>query len=232
MHFYSTIEQAFRQFLKERGENAYKHLKVFFEEQKDIFYAANIKELQAQGLTNEQATIKTRQAWVSTMGRSLEVVIEILLTDFCYKHNLKITNDKALRSKNLTAELDGVKRAIVVHFDEYSVLPDGDIIIYRVTKHSTEVLAILSVKNSFRERYTETPYWKLKLLQSEITQHIQVFMVTPDNDDEISFTTNPKKSRIVMEYELDGIYLAKEQFDSSNKVKGIEQLVNDLEKLL
>ncbi len=95
-----------------------------------------------------------------------------------------------------------------------------------------KILAILSVKNSFRERFTETPYWKLKLLQSPITSHIKVFMITPDNDDEISFKDKPKKARIVMEHELDGLYLAKSHFDQSSKIKGIENLLEDLKRLL
>nr|WP_241893921.1 BsaWI family type II restriction enzyme [Helicobacter pylori] len=37
-------------------------------------------------------------------------------------------------------------------------------------------------------------YWKLKLLQSPVTSHIKVFMITPDNDDEISFKDKPKKA--------------------------------------
>ncbi len=69
----------------------------------------------------------------------------------------------------------------------------GDIILYQTNKDNVKILAILSVKNSFRERFTETPYWKLKLLQSPITSHIKVFMITPDNDDEISFKDKPKK---------------------------------------
>lgn len=35
-----------------------------------------------------------------------------------------------------------------------------------------------------------------------------------------------------MEYELDGIYLAKESFDSTPKIKGIESLVDDLKNLV
>jgi len=57
-------------------------------------------------------------------------------------------------------------------------------------------------------------------------------MITPDKDDEISSFLNPRKSRIVMEYELDGIYLAKDNFDSSTKIKSINYLINDLEELI
>ncbi len=166
------------------------------------------------------------------MGRALEKIIELLLKDFCIKNNVKMTNDKILRAKSVNKELDKVKRALWVHFGEYSVLPDGDIVLYQINKDNIKILAVLSVKNSFRERFTETPYWKLKLLQSPITSHIKVFMITPDNDDEISFKDKPKKARIVMEHELDGIYLAKSGFDESFKIKGIENLLEDLKRLL
>lgn len=37
---------------------------------------------------------------------------------------------------------------------------------------------------------------------------------------------------IVMEHELDGLYLAKSHFDQSSKIKGIENLLEDLKRLL
>ncbi|MCI7711305.1 MAG: BsaWI family type II restriction enzyme [Helicobacter sp.] len=228
---YEKISINFKNFLEAKGQEAYKNLKIFFDAQKQEFYNDKITELQNNGVDKQEAVIKARQAWVSVVGRALELVIEILIQDFCHKHNIKTTNDKTLRSKKLSGELDSVKRALLVHFGEYSLLPDGDIILYKI-KPQIKVLAILSIKNSFRERYTETPYWKLKLKESTLTQHIKVFMITPDNDDEISFCENPKKPRIVMEYELDGIYLAKSEYDSSSKIKGIESLVQDFERLL
>ncbi|GAA7979687.1 BsaWI family type II restriction enzyme [Helicobacter pylori] len=183
-----------------------------------------------QNKGKEEASILARQGFVSAIGRVLEKIIELLLKDFCIKNNVKMTNDKILRAKRINGELDRVKRALLVHFGEYSVLPD--VILYQTNKDNVKILAILSVKNSFRERFTETPYWKLKLLQSPITSHIKVFMITPDNDDEISFKDRPKKARIVMENELDGLYLAKSHFDQSSKIKGIESLLEDLKRLL
>lgn len=232
MQAYQKIETEFREFLTKHGNAAFKMLKTFFETQKENFYKEKIHELTAGGMSVPEATIKVRQGWVSASGRSLEVVIEILIENFCTQHNLHITNDKILRGKKLTDELDLVKRALVVHFGDYSVLPDGDIIIYQFKNSTPKILAILSIKNSFRERYTETPYWKLKLAQNKNTKHIKVFMITPDNDNEISFVKNTKKSRIVMEYELDGVYLAKDDFDATAKIKGLENLISDLEALV
>ena len=227
------VVQNFLSFYKLYRNNAFKKIKEFLSNQKDIFYENKISELQNNGLSKEEAVIKTRQGWVSVVSRSLEQIIEIIICDFCNKHKLKITNDKILKSKNLDEELNLVKRAILVDFGENCVLPDGDIIIYKIVEKRVKILAILSIKNSFRERYTETPYWKLKLAENNLTKDIKVFMITPDNDDEISFLgVNPKKSRIVMEYELDGIYLAKESFDESDKIKSIDKLIDDLGKLL
>lgn len=227
------VVQNFLSFYKLYRNNAFRKIKEFLSNQKEIFYENKISELQNNGLSKEEAVIKTRQGWVSVVGRSLEQIIEIVIRDFCDKHKLKITNDKILKSKNLDEELNLVKRAILVDFGENCVLPDGDIIIYKIVEKGVKILAILSIKNSFRERYTETPYWKLKLAENNLTKDIKVFMITPDNDDEISFLgVNPKKSRIVMEYELDGIYLAKENFDESDKIKSIDKLIDDLGKLL
>lgn len=227
------VVQNFLSFYKLYRNNAFKKIKEFLSNQKEIFYENKISELQNNGLSKEEAVIKTRQGWVSVVGRSLEQIIEIIIRDFCDKHKLKITNDKILKSKNLDEELNLVKRAILVDFGENCVLPDGDIIIYKIVEKRVKILAILSIKNSFRERYTKTPYWKLKLAENNLTKDIKVFMITPDNDDEISFLgVNPKKSRIVMEYELDGIYLAKENFDESDKIKSIDKLIDDLGKLL
>jgi type II restriction enzyme len=226
------IIERFLQFKDEFGNEAFSRLNEFFDIEKETFYNNKIPYWIKQGYTNDEAVIKARQGWVSTIGRNLEKIIEILIQDFCNENNLKVTNDKILKKQNLSTELDLVKRLILVNFGEYALLPDGDIIIYKLIKDQPKIIAILSVKNSFRERYTETPYWKIKLSQSQVTNHIKVFMITPDKDDEISNGQNPKKSRIVMEYELDGIYLAKDDFDLSQKIKSINFLINNLRDLI
>ncbi len=223
------ILERFKDFMREQPE-PYKFLQVFYAQEKERFLNDKMNDYIKQNKSKEEVSILARQGFVSTIGRVLEKIVELLLKDFCIKNNVKMTNDKILRDKHINGELDKVKRALLVHFGEYSVLPD--IILYQASKDNVKILAILSVKNSFRERFTETPYWKLKLLQSPITSHIKVFMITPDNDDEISFKDRPKKARIVMEHELDGLYLAKSHFDQSSKIKGIESLLEDLKRLL
>ncbi len=193
-----VILERFKDFMREHPE-PYKFLQVFYTQEKERFLNQKMSDYIKQNKSKEEASILARQGFVSAVGRALEKIIELLLKDFCIKNNVKMTNDKILRAKRINGELDKVKRALLVHFGEYSVLPD--IILYQTNKDNVKILAILSVKNSFRERFTETPYWKLKLLQSPITSHIKVFMITPDNDDEISFKDKPKKARIVMKHE-------------------------------
>ncbi|RKV51524.1 hypothetical protein DD769_00725 [Helicobacter pylori] len=192
------ILERFKDFMRGQPE-PYKFLQVFYVQEKERFLNHKMNDYIKQNKSKEEASILARQGFVSAMGRALEKIIELLLKDFCIKNNVKMTNDKILRANRINGELDKVKRALLVHFGGYSVLPD--IILYQANKDNVKILAILSVKNSFRERFTETPYWKLKLLQSPITSHIKVFMITPDNDDEISFKNKPKKARIVMEHE-------------------------------
>ncbi|UOS25398.1 BsaWI family type II restriction enzyme [Helicobacter pylori] len=231
MSLADIILERFKDFMREQPE-PYKFLQVFYVQEKERFLNDKMNDYIKQNKSKEEASILARQGFVSAIGRVLEKIIELLLKDFCIKNNVKMTNDKILRAKRLNGELDKVKRALLVHFGEYSVLPDGNIILYQTNKDNVKILAILSVKNSFRERFTETPYWKLKLLQSPITSHIKVFMITLDNDDEISLKDRPKKARIVMEHELDGLYLAKSHFDQSSNIKGIESLLEDLKRLL
>ncbi|GAA9714413.1 BsaWI family type II restriction enzyme [Helicobacter pylori] len=169
----------------------YKFLQVFYAQEKERFLNDKMNDYIKQNKGKEEASILARQGFVIAIGRMLEKIIELLLKDFCIKNNVKMTNDKILRAKRLNGELDKVKRALLVHFGEYSVLPD--IVLYQTNKDNVKILAILSVKNSFRERFTETPYWKLKLLQSPITSHIKVFVITPDNDNEIGFKDSLKK---------------------------------------
>ncbi|GHQ03638.1 hypothetical protein VN1210_05520 [Helicobacter pylori] len=205
-----VILERFKDFMREQPE-PYKFLQVFYVQEKERFLNDRMNDYIKQNKSKEEASILARQGFVSAIGRVLEKIIELLLKDFCIKNNVKMTNDKVLRAKRINGELDRVKRALLVHFGGYnSVLPD--IVLYQASKDNVKILAILSVKNSFRERFTETPYWKLKLLQSPVTSHIKVFMITPDNDDEISFKDKPKKARIVMEHELDGLYISQKPF--------------------
>jgi len=228
------INSEFRKFLDIHKGDAFLKLSLFLNEFRKIYERNKIAYYQSQGFDITEAQRKSRNSWVAYVGNRLENLIILFLENFCQKHRLKIIKGNILKRANLDRELSIIRRKIEVHFNEYSLLPDADIVIYKNYEGEIDIVAIISVKNSFRERYTETPYWKLKLMQDEVTRPIKVFMVTPDNDNEISFIgeRGPRQPRIVMEYELDSIYLARENFDASDKVKGLNRLLMDLEELI
>ncbi|MBY0378943.1 MAG: hypothetical protein K2P99_00930 [Burkholderiales bacterium] len=234
-----SIKQEFNKFIQRTPDYIHK-INDFVIEQKELFYVYKKDLYESQGLEINEAINKIRQGWVSTVGGVLEGVIEVLIGGFCKQFSLSITNDKSIKAKNRTKELDLVYRNVVIHFGEYAVLPDGDIIIYQYNEipEYVKIIAILSIKNSFRERYTETPYWKLKLQESEVTKSIKVMMITPDADNEISIIKNkagiPTKSRIVLEYELDGVYIAKspDEILITEKIKSLGSLITDLEDIV
>ncbi len=106
---------------------------------------------------------------------------------------------------------------------------------------NSEVLAIVSCKTSLRERIAQACYWKLKLLSSDITRSIQVFLATTDNDDDFIIREGrgrfegKHRNRVIAEYELDGVYILRENFDlnwESKKVKKFERLFDDLVGIL
>ena len=94
------IIERFLKFKEHMGNEVFYRLNEFFDNEKKIFDNEKIPYWIEQGFTNDEAVIKARQGWVSTIGRNLEKVIEILIEDFCKENNLKITNDKILKNRN------------------------------------------------------------------------------------------------------------------------------------
>ncbi len=161
----------------------------------------------------------------------------IMLKELFKDTDVKFVKDSELKGNELTKEKDLVRRMLEIHFNEYSFLPDADIIVYKYDKKNEKVkiFCVLSVKNSFRERGFETTYWKLKLNEYETTKHIKVFMVTPDKDneiDKIEGKRGPKKTRVILEYELDSIYMARDDFEETDKVKELDDLFEDINNLI
>lgn len=205
------------------------------ESEKEKYLSEKINFYISKGYSKEDAINKANQSWRTHIGNHLQNIISNILRNYFEKKGLKITQDKNLQKKKLSKELDLVKRMLIINYGKYAFLPDADIIIYKPDNNNIKILCIISVKNSFRERGFETTYWKLKLLESEITKNIKVFLATPDKDDEISkieTIKGAKKMRIILEYELDGIYILKSKFDKTEKVKEFKDIFKDIEKLL
>jgi type II restriction enzyme len=140
------------------------------------------------------------------------------------------------------SEIEGneiIQRKLAVKYGKYLLLPDIDMAIVDynfMEPWKSEILAIISCKTSLRERIAQACYWKLKLLSADVTKNVRVFLATADNDKD--FFINEKneydgmsRDRIIAEYELDGVYILREEFQKaweSNKVKHYEALFDDI----
>jgi type II restriction enzyme len=204
----------------------------FLEEERKEYMERKVNEYKSKGFSDAEAINKANQSWRTYIGARIQDVIFKLLEKGLENSNLKLTTDKILSSKKLSIELEKVKRKLAINYGEYLFLPDADIIIYKnCTNNDINIVSIISVKNSFRERGFETTYWKLKLMESPITSNIKVLLATPDKDNEISYKApngKPKKMRIILEYELDGLYFLKEDFEETDKAKHFESIITDI----
>ena len=190
-----------------------------------------IKEIHRQDALNRGIT-DTEQSWRAFKGKKLEKLIEYIIKDEIQKLNLSIINGNILEHNKYSDnnELDLLKRNLAIDYGEFGMhLPDVDIIIYEPNK--SKIIAVLSVKVTLRERIAQTGYWKLKLMNSNITKDIKVFFITLDEDD--IFSKKPaKKGRAIVEVDTDGCYILTEnKFEKSDKVKLFSEFINDLKKL-
>ena len=95
------------------------------------------------------------------------------------------------------------------------------------------MIAVISSKITLRERIAQTGYWKLKLMQDEVTKHIKVFFITPDEDRDLKTKIPAKKGRAIVEVDTDGSYvMSEEEVEESDKVKMFDKFIEDLRRLL
>lgn len=174
------------------------------------------------------------QSWRAFKGKNLQKLIQYILTDAIEGLGLKIVNGDTLENTiNLSQELSQVKRNVLVNFGASGChLPDADIVIYQ--PDTCKVLAIISSKSSLRERIAQTGYWKRKLLDDAVTKHIKVYLVSPDRDNTLEEGSRSyRKSRAIVEAELDGAYLLTEaEMPDSEKIKLFEYFIEDFQATL
>ncbi len=213
----------------------YNSISELIESEKERYISDKVNIYLSKGFSKEEAINKANQSWRTYIGNHLQKIITNILENYFKDKGIKITQDKRLQKKKLSRELDLVKRMLIINYGKYAFLPDADIIVYKPDGNSVKILCIISIKNSFRERGFETTYWKLKLSESEITKDIKVFLATPDKDNEIAKIETAKgvrKMRIILEYELDGIYILKSDFDRTEKVKDFKDIFKDIEEII
>jgi type II restriction enzyme len=212
---------------KTYGNEVYKHISELFEQAKDLHHEDWLK--------NPTAMKDHEQSWRAWKGKNLEKLVLHMLRKEIELLGLKIVEGNKLErtsGQNLPYELNSVKRNLLVDFGEFgSHLPDVDIIIY--DPKTCKVLAVISSKVTLRERIAQTGYWKIKLSKDQVTKHIKVFFVTPDEDSTLSVKKPAKKGRAIVEVDTDGSYvMSQNQVQESDKVKMFDRFIDDLKKLM
>lgn len=215
--------------------DAYKHISELLRiakefHKKDFLEGATAKAAIADGRTPDH-----EQSWRAFKGKNLEGVIMHIIRDEVQTLGLSIVSGNVLERTNqnrLSRELSLVKRNLLVDYGEFgSHLPDVDLIIYKPA--TSQVLAVISSKVTLRERIAQTGYWKMKLASDEVTKHIRVYFVTPDEDGTLTTRSPPKKGRAIVEFDTDGSYVMTEaKVEESEKVKMFDRFIDDLKNLL
>lgn len=131
-------------------------------------------------------------------------------------------------SRGLPDVLDKVKRNLLVDYGEFGMhLPDVDIVIFDPS--DSQVIAVVSIKVTLRERIAQTGYWKLKLLSAPVTKNIKVYFLTPDEDGTLNAKKPAKKGRAIVKVDTDGSYVMTEsEIEESTKVKTFDRFISDL----
>lgn len=207
------------------GLNAYKYITELLNEAK-IIHKQDWQKKPTSGGDHEQS-------WRAFKGKNLEKLVQYIITKEVEELGLKIINGNKLeRSKKLPKELSKVKRNLAIDYGEFGLhLPDVDIIIYK--PETCTIVAVISSKVTLRERIAQTGYWKLKLLQDKVTEHIRVYFITPDEDGTLTHKEPPKKGRAIVEADTDGAYIMSEvDIEESEKIKTFNKFIEDLKTIL
>lgn len=209
------------------GAKTYKHISELLKEAKEIH--------KMDWLKKPTPNKDHEQSWRAFKGKNFEKLITYIIKEEVENLGLKVVEGNTLErtnSKNLSKELSQVKRNLLIDYGEFGAhLPDVDIIIY--DPETLKVIAVISSKITLRERIAQTGYWKLKLMQDEVTKHIKVFFITPDEDGTLKTKVPAKKGRAIVEVDTDGSYvMSEDKVEESVKVKMFDNFVEDLKKLI
>jgi len=175
------------------------------------------------------------QSWKGFKGNALEGLILYIINDEITIMGLKIVKGKKFertKPENLSTELKHVKKNLSIDFGKFGFhTPDVDLVIYDPKTY--KVIAVLSSKVTLRERITQTAYWNLKMKNYELTNHIKVYFITPDEDGTLTIANPAKKGRVIVEVDTDGGYvLSEKEIEQSDKVKTFDKFIDDLKSLL
>lgn len=169
---------------------------------------------------------KGRHAW---KGNNFQKLVYYIVSDIIEtKLPLKVIEGKQLENPQTDPKLDKVKRNLLVDFGELGCyLPDADIVVY--DPNDLSVKAIISCKVSLQEGISQTAYWKMKLSESPITQHIKMFFVAIDSDRNFFSLITSKSAAIAMDH-FDAFIVLRNAEQERHDVHALAEIVDKLGK--
>lgn len=212
---------------KKYGKESYKFISYLLEEAKKV----HKKSWERSPTPNKDH----EQSWRAFKGKNFEKLLLYIIKDQVEELGLKIIEGNTLertKGENLSEELSKVKRNLLIDYGEFgSHLPDVDLIIYK--PQSYQIIAVISVKVTLRERIAQTGYWKIKLSQDPVTRNIKVIFITLDEDGTLTNRQPAKKGRAIAEVDIDKTYVMNDkEIQESNNIKKFDKFIDDLKLLL
>jgi type II restriction enzyme len=232
---FTDLVKLYEELKRKYEKDTYRHISALLQKAKDIHRRDFMQSNTAKRAHEEGRTPDHEQSWRAFKGKNLEKLIKHILTDEVESLGLKIVEGNKLErtnSANLPEDLNRIKRNLLVDYGEFGAhLPDVDLIIYE--PHSYKVISTISSKVTLRERIAQTGYWKIKLAKDNVTKHIRVFFITPDEDGTLISKKPAKKGRAIVEVDTDGGYVMSEtEVEESRKVKMFDKFIDDLRALV
>lgn len=232
---FEDLKKIYLEKREKEGTNVYRHVSQLFEEAKETHRTDFLKGTTAKRAVANGKKPDPEQSWRAFKGKNLEKLIQFMIEEEVNSLGLNIADGNSLertKTENLSEELAKVKKNLLIDYGEFGChLPDVDLVVYK-SDNEKEILAVLSVKVTLRERIAQTGYWKLKFLKDPTLKHIKVYFITLDEDGTL-ITKNPaKKGRAIVETDTDGSYILSElTYEESDKIKMFDKLIEDLNEL-
>ena len=194
----------------------------------EVLCGGLIQAVVREGLTTELRNAGG-QSWRSLRWESLKKFVPYIIIDEIQSLGLNVAHGHTLKAAiDLSKQLSQVKRNLLIDYGGQlgCHMPDVDIVIYH--PDTCKVLAVVSGHVTL-QRIDQT----IKLSQDEVTKHIKVYFVGPDEDDMLSDNNSLEKGAAITESDLDENYiLTKASTEDSEKAKLFERFIADLKEAL
>ena len=194
----------------------------------EVLSGGLVEAVVREGLTTELRNADG-QGWVSLRWESLRKFVPYIIVNEVQSLGLNVVHGSTLKEdRHLSKPFSQVKRNLLIDYGgEFGChMPDVDMVIYHYD--TCKVLAVVSGKVT-SDRIDQT----IKLAQDEVTKHIKVYFIGPDEDNTLSDNNSLEKSKAIVESDLDESWvLTGTDTADSEKAKRFEHFIEELKEAL